>query len=636
MSARMVSPILVGRAPELERRAPCSTKPARVRRRAVAGEAGVGKTGWSRRPPGARRGGRRVLVGGCVELGGEGLPFAPVVEALRDARRVDAGRRARRGARAGAAPSWPGCCPSSTRRRRAAAARTRARRRSCSTRARPPRAPGGAPSAGAGPRGPALGRPLHAATWSPSWSATLRGVRVLLVARTAPTSCTAATRCGRSSPAGSAVRSVERVELERFGARRGGRAARGRSSARRPSRGCSTSSSSAPRATRSWSRSCSAPSRGADPADLPPSLRDVLLARAERLSAARSASCGPPRRPAAGSPTGCSPRSRGARRRRARRRAAGGGRAPPARRRRDRRGYALPARARRATRSTTTCCRASACGCTPRTARRSRPTRRWPAATAASRRRWRTTGTRAPTTCRARWPRPSRRRRPRRAYAPAEALRHLERALELWPQVPDAARALRHRPGRRAAARRRDGAYARRAGAVAWLLHEALAELSDERRAAFLGQRSKALVSLARPDAVATLEAALALLPADRPSRLRAALLAELADALLHTEDLLAGVEVADQAVAAAEADGVSPHDAMITPRRASRLHRSELFGGDRRLDGGAETGAGRTATTTRRPAPTSTRPTRSSCSAATTRRSRPHRPGWTCSVILG
>src|SRR3954469_9093587 len=48
----------------------------------VSGEAGVGK---SRLLEGAFRGAGdvRVLTGGCVELGGEGLPFVPLVEALR-------------------------------------------------------------------------------------------------------------------------------------------------------------------------------------------------------------------------------------------------------------------------------------------------------------------------------------------------------------------------------------------------------------------------------------------------------------------------------------------------------------------------------------------------------------------------
>ena len=46
----------------------------------VAGEAGVGKTRFIEEI-GQRAGGLgvRVLAGGCVQLGGEGLPFAPMI-----------------------------------------------------------------------------------------------------------------------------------------------------------------------------------------------------------------------------------------------------------------------------------------------------------------------------------------------------------------------------------------------------------------------------------------------------------------------------------------------------------------------------------------------------------------------------
>ena len=50
----------------------------------VGGEAGVGKTRLVGEVVAAARGNRAtVLVGGCVELGGEGVPFAPLIEALR-------------------------------------------------------------------------------------------------------------------------------------------------------------------------------------------------------------------------------------------------------------------------------------------------------------------------------------------------------------------------------------------------------------------------------------------------------------------------------------------------------------------------------------------------------------------------
>src|SRR5215216_509459 len=51
----------------------------------IGGEAGVGKTRLVEQlAASASRRGVRVLDGGCVPLGEEGLPFAPVVEALRD------------------------------------------------------------------------------------------------------------------------------------------------------------------------------------------------------------------------------------------------------------------------------------------------------------------------------------------------------------------------------------------------------------------------------------------------------------------------------------------------------------------------------------------------------------------------
>jgi ATP/maltotriose-dependent transcriptional regulator MalT len=50
----------------------------------VGGEAGVGKTRLVEQLTATRGQGARVLHGGCVPLGEEGVPFAPVVEALRD------------------------------------------------------------------------------------------------------------------------------------------------------------------------------------------------------------------------------------------------------------------------------------------------------------------------------------------------------------------------------------------------------------------------------------------------------------------------------------------------------------------------------------------------------------------------
>jgi len=83
---QLASPVFVGRAAELGRlddalrRAEAGEGAAVI----VGGEAGVGKTRLvEEMVVRARAGGHAVLRGGCVELEGDGLPLAPVVEALR-------------------------------------------------------------------------------------------------------------------------------------------------------------------------------------------------------------------------------------------------------------------------------------------------------------------------------------------------------------------------------------------------------------------------------------------------------------------------------------------------------------------------------------------------------------------------
>jgi hypothetical protein len=75
----------------------------------LGGEAGVGKTRLAEQLAATARGqGVRVLGGGCVPLGEEGLPFAPVVEALRGPDRPAGPSRAsgsRRSRPAGAGPA---------------------------------------------------------------------------------------------------------------------------------------------------------------------------------------------------------------------------------------------------------------------------------------------------------------------------------------------------------------------------------------------------------------------------------------------------------------------------------------------------------------------------------------------------
>jgi len=86
MSVSIVSPVLIGRRPELATLAALLGR-AQDRESAfavVGGEAGVGKTRLIRELSAqAAEAGFLVLTGQCVELGAEGLPLAPLVDALR-------------------------------------------------------------------------------------------------------------------------------------------------------------------------------------------------------------------------------------------------------------------------------------------------------------------------------------------------------------------------------------------------------------------------------------------------------------------------------------------------------------------------------------------------------------------------
>jgi predicted ATPase len=129
------------------------------------------------------------------------------------------------------------------------------------------------------------------------------------------------------------------------------------------------------------------------------------------------------------------------------------------------------------------------------------------------------------------------------SYAPAESQRHLERVLELWPGVPDA----EERTGMDAIEPLRLAAEsAWSAGAIdraLSLLDQALAELGSNgtqvRRALLMERRGRALRDLGRAaDGIAALEAAAALLPDEPPTAARAVVLASLANALLRTGDM--------------------------------------------------------------------------------------------------
>jgi DNA-binding CsgD family transcriptional regulator len=93
VATRLISPVFIGRGAQL---ADLQTAFAAVRRGEPAtvlfgGEAGVGKSRLAAEFAGhARAGDGRVLSGGCLELGAEGLPFAPFTAVLRELAR-DAG-----------------------------------------------------------------------------------------------------------------------------------------------------------------------------------------------------------------------------------------------------------------------------------------------------------------------------------------------------------------------------------------------------------------------------------------------------------------------------------------------------------------------------------------------------------------
>ncbi|QFG27019.1 AAA family ATPase [Actinomadura sp. WMMB 499] len=76
-----MSPVLVGRSDELRRLEDAlAAAPGAV---LIGGEAGLGKTRLIREFAGSVGDRARVLVGGCLELGSDGLPFAPFTTVLR-------------------------------------------------------------------------------------------------------------------------------------------------------------------------------------------------------------------------------------------------------------------------------------------------------------------------------------------------------------------------------------------------------------------------------------------------------------------------------------------------------------------------------------------------------------------------
>jgi DNA-binding CsgD family transcriptional regulator/tetratricopeptide (TPR) repeat protein len=91
MAPRVMSPVFVGRHQELQvlEAALARASAGRASTVLIGGEAGIGKTRLvDEFVATARATGATVLHGTCVSLGDEGLPFAPVAEALRGLRRT--------------------------------------------------------------------------------------------------------------------------------------------------------------------------------------------------------------------------------------------------------------------------------------------------------------------------------------------------------------------------------------------------------------------------------------------------------------------------------------------------------------------------------------------------------------------
>jgi predicted ATPase len=168
------------------------------------------------------------------------------------------------------------------------------------------------------------------------------------------------------------------------------------------------------------------------------------------------------------------------------------------------------------------------------------------------------------------------------AYAPAEAQRHFERALEVWPRVADA----EQRAGTdETGVLRLAGEAALQAGSLTRalaLLDRAAERVEQDGDTAgmpeLLDRRALVLQALGRDvEAIEVVEAALRLPEAESSNPIRAALLTRLARSLAHVRDLEAARRVAQSAVDAAReaGDGELEADALIT------LGTAEAYVGD-------------------------------------------------------
>ncbi len=165
------------------------------------------------------------------------------------------------------------------------------------------------------------------------------------------------------------------------------------------------------------------------------------------------------------------------------------------------------------------------------------------------------------------------------ATAPSAAQRHFEVALGLWSQVPDAVQraGITHPELLDAAA---DAAYRAGAGDRALaLVDQALEEVGYggtlEQRALLLARRASILRELGRDEeGITVLEQAAGLLPPELPSRVSAHVLGQLANAMLRVDQMARAGTIAERAVSSAEAVGAVPEllDAEVTAGHAQVL----------------------------------------------------------------
>ncbi|HTE59920.1 MAG TPA: AAA family ATPase [Solirubrobacteraceae bacterium] len=142
-------------------------------------------------------------------------------------------------------------------------------------------------------------------------------------------------------------------------------------------------------------------------------------------------------------------------------------------------------------------------------------------------------------------------------YAPAEAERHLERALEIWPRVPDAQERCRLDQVEVLRLAAESAFWAHNEERSLSLLDEALAQRGPDpmRHALLLELRARALRESGRTDdCIAALREAAALIPPEPPSVAYATVLDALADALARNGQMAAARAAAEEALAAARA----------------------------------------------------------------------------------